>query len=406
MANEMEMRKRFASLSPWLDERLRRLFAAAEANAIGRGGATTVARVTGISRRAIWAGRKELQAIETAGTIPGISPGSRIRKTGGGRKRTVTQDPTLTGDLEALVNPATRGDPASPLRWTCQSVRRLTQELQARGHPTSHRLVAELLNALGYRLQANRKTREGADHPDRDTQFQYINMRVQQALAGGEPVISVDTKKQELVGDFKNAGRAWQPKGQPQAVRVHDFKLTGLGRAAPYGIDDIGKNVGWVSVGIDHDTAEFAVATIRSWWKSMGKAIYPQAHQILITADGGGSKGSRLRLWKVALQHFVNEIHCPVTVCHFPPGTSKWNKIEHSLFSFITQNWRGKPLVSHEVIVNLIAATTTASGLQVHAELDTAKYPLGKKVTDAELGEVNIQRHEFHGDWNYTILPS
>ena len=402
----MEIRNRFAALSPWLDERLRRLFAAAEAKAIGRGGATTVARVTGISRRAIWAGSRELQAIGTAESRSGRSAGGRIRKPGGGRKRTVIQDPTLTADLEALVNPATRGDPESPLRWTCKSVRKLTQELQARGHQTSHRLVAELLKDMGYSLQANRKTREGADHPDRDAQFQYLNACVQQALAVGEPVISVDTKKKELVGDFKNAGREWQPKGQPEQVRVHDFKLKALGRVAPYGIYDMANNVGWVSVGIDHDTAEFAVATIRNWWKSMGQALYPQTHQLVITADGGGSNGSRLRLWKVELQRFVNELNCPVTVCHFPPGTSKWNKIEHSLFSFITQNWRGKPLVSHEVIVNLIAATTTASGLPVHAELDTAKYPVGKKVTDAELAEVKIQRHAFHGDWNYTILPS
>ena len=406
MANEMEIRKRFESLAPLLDEHLRRLFAAAEAKAIGRGGATTVSRVTGISRRAIWTGSSELHGMATSGRIPWISTENRIRKTGGGRKRTVDIDPTLKDDLDALVNPVTRGDPESPLRWTCKSVRGLAKELRQMGHKTSHRMVAALLNDMGYSLQANRKTREGTDHPDRDTQFQYLNARVQNALAVGEPVISVDTKKKELVGDFKNAGREWQPKGQPEKVRVHDFKIKDLGRAAPYGIYDIGQNVAWVSVGIDHDTAEFAVATIRNWWKSMGKAIYSHAHQILITADAGGSNGDRLRLWKVELQRFVNEINCPVTVCHFPPGTSKWNKIEHRLFSFITQNWRGKPLVSHEVIVNLIAATTTESGLQVHAELDTAEYPIGKKVTHAKLAEVKIQRHEFHGDWNYTILPS
>lgn len=274
------------------------------------------------------------------------------------------------------------------------------------GHEASHRLVAELLHEMGYSLQANRKAREGVDHPDRDAQFHYINRQVLKALASGDPAISVDTKKKELVGDFKNGGREWRPKGKPEEVRVHDFKIKELGRVAPYGVYDIGENVGWVGVGTDHDTAEFAVTTIGNWWWSMGQPIYPQAKQILITADGGGSNGSRLRLWKTELQRFVDEIARPVTVCHFPPGTSKWNKIEHRLFSYITQNWRGKPLVSHEVIVNLIAATTTRTGLRVHAEIDASEYPAGKKVSDAELAEVNIRRHEFHGEWNYTIKPT
>ena len=402
MSNENEIQTRFEALTPLLDERFRRLLAAAEAKAIGYGGATIVSNVTGVSRRAIWEATKELQSIEAV--IPPKK--ERIRKAGGGRKRTVDKYPALKEDLDSLVNPYTRGDPESPLRWTCKSVRKLAKELKDMGHRTSHRMVAELLHEMGYSLQSNRRSREGTDHPDRDSQFRYINAQVENALAAGDPAISVDTKKKELVGDFRNGGKEWQPKGQPEEVRVHDFKIKELGRVAPYGIYDIGKNVGWVSVGIDHDTAEFAVATIRNWWKSMGRPVYRNIGQILITADGGGSNGHRLRLWKIELQRLANEINSPVTVCHFPPGTSKWNKIEHRLFSFITQNWRGKPLVSHEVIVSLIAATSTESGLRVHAELDTAEYPKGIKVTDAELAKVKIQRHEFHGDWNYTILPS
>lgn len=406
MVDESALGKRFELLAPVLDERLRRLVASAEAEAIGRGGISLVSKATGVSRRTIRAGKQELLDLKmsTEGVEAGLSGG--IRKPGGGRKKTVTKDPKLKDDLNALVDPVTCGDPQSPLRWTCKSVRKLAAELRSKGHATSHRMVAELLHDMGYSLQANRKSREGADHPDRDTQFQYINTKVQNALAEGEPAISVDTKKKELVGDFKNAGREWRPKGQPQDVRVHDFKIEELGRVAPYGVYDIGENTGWVGVGTDHDTAEFAVATIRNWWYSMGSPIYPHARKILITADGGGSNGSRLRLWKTELQRFVDEIALPISVCHFPPGTSKWNKIEHRLFSFITQNWRGKPLVSHEVIVNLIAATTTDSGLRVHAELDASEYPLRKKVSDAELSAVKIRRHHFHGDWNYTILPS
>lgn len=402
MANENEIRTRFEILAPLLDERLRRFVAAAEAKAIGRGGATLVSNVTGVSRRAIWAANKELLSDK----IEGSDATNRIRKPGGGRKKTVDKDPKLKENLDSLVNPFTRGDPESPLRWTCKSVRKLAKELKEMGHKTSHRMVAEILREMGYSLQSNSKTREGKNHPDRDAQFQYINGQVEQALASGVPAISVDTKKKELVGDFKNGGREWRPKGKPEEVRVHDFKIKELGRAAPYGIYDIGKNKGWVSVGIDHDTAEFAVATIRNWWKSMGQPLYPKAQRLLITADGGGSNGHRLRLWKTELQRLANDINIPITVCHFPPGTSKWNKIEHKLFSFITKNWRGKPLVSYETIVNLIAATSTRAGLQVHSEIDTAKYPTGKKVTDAELAQVELERHEFHGDWNYTISPS
>jgi hypothetical protein len=406
MVDEIAIKKRFELLAPALDERLRRLVASAEAEALGRGGIALVSETTGVSRRAIRVGKQEL--LELKGSAAGASAvlEVRVRKPGGGRKRTIDKDPSLKHDLNALVDPITRGDPESPLRWTCKSVRRLAAELRSRGHKVSHSLVAELREDMGYSLQANRKTREGSDHPDRDAQFEYINAQVQSALAKGEPAISVDTKKKELVGDFKNAGREWQPRGQPEEVRVHDFKLKELGRAAPYGVYDIGENAGWVGVGTDHDTAEFAVATIRNWWRSMGRPIYPRARGLLITADGGGSNGSRLRLWKTELQRFADELALPITVCHFPPGTSKWNKIEHRLFSFITQNWRGKPLVSHEVIVNLIAETKTDAGLRVHAELDASQYPLGRKVTDGELAVVNIQPHDFHGDWNYTIAPS
>jgi len=406
MVDASTLKKRFELLGPVLDERLRRLVASAEAEALGRGGISRVSEATGVSRRAIREGKRELLHLKDSDRGGRRVPGQGIRKPGGGRRRALDKDPALRDDLNALVDPLTRGDPESPLRWTCKSVRKLAAELRSRGHEVSHRLVAELLHDMGYSLQANRKTLEGSDHPDRDAQFQYISVQVQTALAQGEPAISVDTKKKELVGDFKNAGREWHPRGQPEDVRVHDFKIKELGRVAPYGVYDIGENAGWVGVGTDHDTAEFAVATIRNWWLSMGSSIYPHAGKLLVTADGGGSNGARLRLWKTELQRFVDEITLPVTVCHFPPGTRKWNKIEHRLFSFITQNWRGKPLVSHEVIVNLIAATKTDTGLRVHAELDASEYPLGKKVSDSELAAVNIQRHEFHGDWNYTILPS
>ncbi len=328
-----------------------------------------------------------------------------MRRPGGGRKRIVEGDGHLVGDLEGLVEPATRGDPESPLRWTCKSVRRLAAELQRQGHAISYPVVAELLREQGYSLQGNRKSQEGDSHPDRNAQFEYINRKVKRFLANQQPVISVDTKKKELVGNFKNGGRELRPQGEPEKVRVHDFLLPELGRATPYGVYDLAQNTGWASVGMDHDTAEFAVETIRRWWKDMGRAVYPQAHRLLITADAGGSNGPRLRLWKVELQKLADETGLRIAVCHFPPGTSKWNKIEHRLFSFISQNWRGKPLISFEVIVNLIAATTTAKGLKVHAELDDRSYPAGTQIDDQELAEVRLKRDKFHGEWNYEIYP-
>jgi hypothetical protein len=396
------IRSRFTLLAGALDERTRRLVAAAEAMTLGRGGASVVARATGVSRRAIREGTRELAA-PTAVTRRATG---RVRRPGGGRKKTVVQDPTLLADLERLVEPVTRGDPESPLRWTCKSVRKLATELQQQGHAASHRLVAEALHALGYSLQANRKTREGGDHPDRDAQFAHINRQVAAFLARGDPVISVDAKKKELVGDFKNGGREWRPKGTPEPVRVYDFVLPDLGRATPYGVYDLAQNTGWVNVGSDHDTAAFAVESIRRWWQAPGHTAYPAATRLLITADGGGSNGSRVRLWKVELQQLADETRLAITVCHLPPGTSKWNKIEHRLFSFISQNWRGKPLVSHEVMINLIAATTTQTGLTVRCQLDTNTYPRGVKVSDDALAALHIERDAFHGEWNYTIHPT
>jgi len=392
------IKQRFTSLEPFLDERLRRLYAAAEAKALGYGGVSAVARATGVSRRAIGSGLKELGA-------PAADSVRYIRKPGGGRKRTVDKDVALIHDLEQLVEPNSRGDPESPLRWTCKSVRKLAEELKRQGHQVSHRLVAELLQDLGYSLQANRKTREGAAHPDRNAQFEHINDQVRAYQDDGQPVISVDTKKKELVGDFKNSGRELRPQGDPEKVRVHDFLIPELGKATPYGVYDVTHNLGWVNVGIDHDTATFAVESIRRWWRLMGQPLYPAAHQLLITADGGGSNGSRLRLWKVELQKLADETGLEIAVCHLPPGTSKWNKIEHRLFSYISQNWRGKPLISHEVIVNLIAATTTNPGLKVRCQLDTQSYPTGTVVSDDELAQVNLQPDDFHGEWNYAISP-
>jgi transposase len=392
------IKRRFLALAPFLGERLRRLYAAAEATVIGYGGISLVSRETGISRRAIAQGYKELKH-------PPPKPPQRVRKQGGGRKRAVTKDPTLLQDLESLVEPATCGDPQSPLRWTSKSVRKLSDELKGRGHSCNHTLVAELLHELGYSLQANQKALEEAGHPDRDAQFEHINQQVKAYQGRGQPVISVDTKKKELVGEFKNSGREWRPKGHPDKVRVHDFVIPELGRASPYGIYDLTHNVGWVSVGIDHDTAAFAVESIRRWWYSMGQVAYPQATELLITADSGGSNGYRLRLWKRELQRLADDTHLAISVCHFPPSTSKWNKIEHRLFSFISRNWRGKPLVSHAVIVNLIASTTTQEGLKVQCELDTNSYPKGIKVSDEELARINLQRDSFHGEWNYTISP-
>lgn len=399
MDDESAIHTRFEMLTPFLNERTRRLFSAAEAAALGRGGITRVARATGVSRRAIAAGLAELHAPQTAST-------HRVRRPGGGRKRTVQTDQTLQDDLEQLIDPLTRGDPESPLRWTCKSVRKLAEELRRLGHATSHRLVATLLHDLGYSLQANRKTLEGTSHPDRDAQFAYINAKVQAALQAGEPVISVDAKKKELVGDFKNAGREWHPAGQAVPVHVYDFVIPALGRVTPYGVYDMARNAGWVNVGTDHNTAAFAVESIRRWWQSMGQSAYPQARTLLITADGGGSNGSRVRLWKLELQRFADETGVEIAVSHFPPGTSKWNKIEHRLFSCISQNWRGKPLVSHEVIVNLIAGTTTTTGLTVVCQLDQNTYPAGVKVSQKAMEELHLQRDTFHGEWNYTILPS
>jgi transposase len=397
MIDEETIRRRFEILDPHLDERTRRLTVAAEAQAIGFGGITIVARATGVSRATIRRGLEDLK-------VPAAHAGG-IRRPGGGRKKTVDLDPALKEDLEKLLNPTVRGDPESPLRWTSKSVRRLAEELKRMGHQVSHRIVADLLHALGYSLQGNRKTLEGSSHPDRDAQFEHINRQAQEHFATSDPVISVDTKKKELVGDFKNGGREWHLQGMPEEVKVHDFMEPELGRAIPYGVYDLASNNGWVSVGVDNDTSSFAVETVRRWWKSMGSQRYPGAERLLITADGGGSNGSRVRLWKVELQKLADELRIPISVSHFPPGTSKWNKIEHRLFSFISQNWRGKPLISHQVIVNLIASTTTAKGLQVRAELDSGAYPAGRKVTKKEVEKVNLLRDSFHGEWNYTILP-
>jgi len=398
MKEEEAIKRRYELVAGELNERSRRMLAASEALVIGRGGISAVSRATGISRKVISQGIKEQQDEERARS-------GRIRRKGGGRKTRVNKDPSLPEDLERLVEPVTRGDPESPLRWTSKSVRTLAQELREQGHQISHQLVSELLHTLGYSLQANRKTQEGGEHPDRDDQFEHINTQAKGFLAEGEPVISVDAKKKELVGDFKNPGREWHPKGEPEEVRVYDFPIEGQGRVTPYGVYDQGRNTGWVNVGIDHDTAEFAVESIRRWWNEVGQDQYPEAVRLLITADGGGSNGSRVRLWKWELQRLADETGLQITVCHFPPGTSKWNKIEHRLFSFISQNWRGKPLVSYEVILKLIAATKTRAGLTVKSQLDTNIYPSGRKISDEQMDTLSIRRDDFHGEWNYTILP-
>jgi hypothetical protein len=403
-AAEDAVRQRFELLAGSLDERSRRLFAATEAIAHGYGGIALVSRATGMAQRTIGTGIKEVLEIEA--NPPAAGAPQRIRRPGGGRKKSVDKDPTLLADLDRLIEPATRGDPETPLRWLSKSIRRLAGELVRGGHATSARTVAKLLVTMGYSLQSNRKTLEGSNHPDRNAQFEHIAERVREQIAAQEPAISVDTKKKELVGDFKNGGKELRPKGKPEPVRVHDFIIPELGRANPYGVYDIASNEAWVSVGVDHDTATFAVETIRRWWKAMGSCLYPNATRLLITADGGGSNGSRVRLWKVELQRFANESGLTISVCHLPPGTSKWNKIEHRLFSFISQNWRGKPLVTHQVIVNLIAATTTKTGLKVRCEVDDNIYPKGRKVTDAEMAMVNLQPNPFHGEWNYKIMPN
>jgi hypothetical protein len=364
---------------------------------------TLVAEATGMSRTTIWAGVRELR--NPSDSAPAPRDPRRCRRPGGGRHLVEADDPRLLEDLERLVNPATRGDPMSPLRWTCKSTRKLAEELGRQGHDVSHQTVALLLQAAGYSLQSNRKTREGRSHPDRDAQFEHINARVVALQRRGQPVISVDTKKKELVGDFKNNGEEWQPEGCPEEVRAKDFPDKRLGKAIPYGVYDQTLNKGWVSVGIDHDTAEFATETIRRWWGEMGQPAYRAARELLITADGGGSNGTRNRLWKVRLQRLADETGLLVGVCHFPPGTSKWNKIEHRMFCHITQNWRGRPLTSREVVVNLIGNTRTRTGLEIHSELDEGAYQTAIKVTEAELAAVRLKRDTFHGEWNYTISP-
>ena len=398
MNREDIIREKYQMLAPELNERTLRLFAAAEAKYLGRGGISLVARAIEVSRDRISRGLQDLEAEKK------LQP-DRIRRPGGGRKKQVEKDPTLRKDLEQLISPYTRGDPESPLRWTCKSVRKLAAELNRKGHQISHSSVASLLRDMNYSLQSNRKTTEGKQHPDRDAQFSYINQESRDQQGRGQPVISVDTKKKELVGDFKNAGREWRPKGDPEKVRGHDFIDKELGKVAPYGVYDLTRNNGWVSVGVDHDTAAFAVAAIRQWWRKMGRRAYSKASHLLITADSGGSNGARNRLWKVELQKMSNQTGLTITVCHFPPGTSKWNKIEHRMFSFITKNWRGKPLIDRATIVNLIGSTKTKEGLRIRCELDTNHYPKGIKVSDAQMEKVKLKKHEFHGDWNYTIYP-
>ncbi len=394
---------KYHSLAPLMDERMRRQWAAAEAAACGWGGVRAVAQATGLSPHTIRKGQAELAA---RAAQPDLPPSSRLRRAGAGRKARTQEDPELVQALERLVDPVTRGDPDSPLRWTCKSTRGLARELTDQGRPVSDSTVRRLLHAAQYSLPGNRKTREGNQHPDRNAQFGHINAMVRSFQGRGQPVISVDAKKKELVGDFRNGGREWQPQGEPERVRVHDFIDKELGKAIPYGVYDVGANEGWVSVGIDHDTARFAVDAIGRCWRKMGRPRYPSARELLITADGGGSNGSRCRLGKVALQDLTADLGIPIRVCHFPPGTSKWNKIEHRMFCHITQNWRGRPLVSHEVIVNLIANTATQQGLTIQAELDTAAYPIGVEVSDEELAAVNLIPAGFHGDWNYTIAPA
>ena len=385
-----------------MDERMRRQWAATEAKSLGWGGVTTVAMATGLARNTISAGMHE---VEHRQKYPRAKRSERIRRLGGGRKRLAQTDPGLSQALERLVDPATRGHPECMLRWTCKSTAKLAAELTSQNHPVTDRTVAAMLKEAGYSLQANRKTKEGSAHPDRDAQFEHINRQVLALQKQSQPVISIDTKKKELVGEYLNAGREWEPKGSPVEVRVHDFVDTKLGKATPYGIYDLANNEGWVSVGIDHDTAQFATASIRRWWVEMGILRFPNATKLLITADGGGSNSSRTRLWKVALQALADEIGLQLQVSHFPPGTSKWNKIEHRLFCFITKNWRGRPLVSYKTVVNLIASTSTKTGLKVRAALDTESYATGIVVTDEELARVNITPDPFHGEWNYTIRP-
>jgi hypothetical protein len=398
------VRQKYEALAPLLHEKAQRRWAACEARALGRGGVSLVAVATGLSRPTIHRGLAELNSRPDAGEDGDLKL-TRIRRIGGGRHRLTTSDCTLLKDLHDLVDPATRGDPMSPLLWTCQSTRHLAQALNTRGHDVSHQTVARLLTESGYSLQANRKSEEGKDHPDRNAQFEHINRQVRSFQRRGQPVVSVDTKKKELVGNYKNPGQEWEPKGQPRRVKSKDFPDKKLGKVAPYGVYDLAANEGWVNVGITHDTAEFAVESIRRWWSRMGHQVYPEASELMVTADSGGSNASRSRLWKVCLQKLADELGLKIRVCHFPPGTSKWNKIEHRMFCHITENWRGRPLVSHEVVVNLIGSTRTGTGLRIQAELDTTSYQTGVKVKNKELEAVRLKRDKFHGEWNYTILP-
>lgn len=397
-----KIKVKYEHLRSHMDEKVLRLWAAVEAQSLGRGGITQVAAATLLSRTTIYVGMSEL---ESGG--PGVEsrlPG-KIRRAGGGRKKLKEKDPSLLQDLDELLEPATRGDPETPLRWTCKSTTKLAEELTARGHPVSQRTVCDLLDELGYSLQANRKTKEGSSHPDRDQQFVHISEKVKELQSIGQPVISVDTKKKEMIGEFKNGGQEWEKKGKPVEVNVYDFPDPILGKAIPYGVYDITANKGWVNVGIDHDTSEFAVESIRRWWREMGSPLYPDAKELLITADGGGSNGSRVRLWKLELQNLADELGMDINVCHFPPGTSKWNKIEHKMFSFISQNWRGRPLITREVVVNLISNTRTKKGLEIAAKLDINSYKTGIKVSDQELQKIAIEKDDFHVERNYKIKP-
>ena len=401
---EKKIRERFRKLKGTLTERARRLFAASEALAFGYGGVAAVARATGIAPRTIRTGIREVHAVESGAAAP-MTP-TRSRRPGGGRKKTTVKDPTLLSDLKVLVESTTRGDPESPLLWTARSQRNLVAALAERGHTTSAPMVARLLKELGYSLQANRKRMEGAQHPDRDAQFEHINETVRRQLEARQPAVSVDAKKKELVGDFKNAGRELAPKGSPVEVEVYDFVDEKVGRATPYGIYDLGKNEAWVSVGISHDTAEFSVQTLRTWWREMGAPLYAHASSLLITADCGGSNGYRLRLWKVELQRLADELRIPITVCHLPPGPSRWNTVEHQLFSFVTRSWRGKPRVTHQVVVSLIAATKTRTGQRVERHAHDRTYARGRRVSDSEFAALHLEPHAFHGEWNYTIHPA
>jgi hypothetical protein len=393
-----QLKKKFTAIWTHLDERTRRVIAASEAMSLGHGGVSLVSQACGLSRKAIAHGIHEIEHH--------ITPAAgRIRQPGAGRKPISATDPTLSAALEKLIEGGTRGDPESPLKWICKSTRTIAQQLSKKRHPVSHTKVSQLLHEMEYSLQSNRKTLEGADHPDRDAQFRHINSAVKRCLKQRVPVISVDTKKKELIGNYDNGGQQWRPQKQPQKVQGHDFPSPEIPRAYPYGIYDLGRNEGFVNVGTDHDTGAFAVASIRGWWRSEGRELYPGAQTLLITADGGGSNGSRLRLWKAELQRLADETSLSITVCHFPPGTSKWNKVEHRLFSFISSNWRGEPLKDYETIVKLIAKTSTAKGLKVTCRLDRRKYPTGRKITDKEMAQINLHRDKFHGEWNYVIKP-